>query len=218
MDFVAADTDEIDATISQWFRLLREPLGSVDMEQAIALHQSIRDCVDRLDDPCFVVDLHDADQKRIVSYCMEQFVRIDLTAALWTNQRDFETLFAKSLERFEDRFMLDHRTYQMHLSRFFTMRCGTQDREIIALRCAASEYDFVAAGPDYLCELFPSQADQLFGLFAKFMGAARVAVYCVKDPNDFFTNSRFDRVGCVAVEVDRHEALVLMAVFGKQHG
>ena len=65
IDLVTTDADHINSRVCQKFQLFPKSLGSISMEVAGMVTENFSDFVEGLDDPRFIVNMHDRDQKRV---------------------------------------------------------------------------------------------------------------------------------------------------------
>ena len=100
--------------------------------------------------------------------------------------------------------MLDPRTDNVAAGIGFPEIRQTEEGQVVALRGAAGEDDFMPAGAHHPSDAIASQVNQVSRPLAEFVRATRVAGFFLKTTHYLRLNARVQRGRGVAVEVNCH--------------
>jgi len=177
---VGGEAHQVDTQRRHVDRDLAHGLRGVAMQQHAPLAAKRGDLGNRLDHADFVVRQHHRNQQRVVAQSRGNLRRIEhacpRAGRLFDRQdRDLESVPPQPGNWVEDRFVFGRDGNQMIAPPSGTLRHAA-NRQVIALRSAAGEHDFAAAGPDRGGNPLPCIFDRLLRLPAKGMaGAGRIA-------------------------------------------
>jgi hypothetical protein len=141
-----ADANKVDTGVFKSPDFLSKSLRRINMEIRVMICERLNYLFDGLNHTRFVVDMHYRHKKSIVSQRIRNLLSRNAPGGVdWQNRR-FESVTHKMLNRLENSFVLNCRRYDMAPVLLPTFWCQPQNCQIVAFGRTASEHNFLSFG------------------------------------------------------------------------
>jgi hypothetical protein len=153
---VATDADEVDSWIAEKVEFLAKPLSRVDMEVCRMAIENARDFVKWLNNPGFVVDVHDRDEHGVGAHGLGNFARVDQSTLIYADSRDGKALGLEMFDRLQDSLVFDLSRDDVSSVCGLSVGGETENGKVVGLSSPASEDDFIEVGCHDFCDVATS--------------------------------------------------------------
>ena len=125
----------------EFFYKFSAALCRIDMEKDISCRQFFPDFMNRLNDTCFIIHMHNTDKQRVLLDSLKYLLWINTSRRIWINKINLKASAFHFFNCFQDSLVLDSAGYYVLFSAFTCVIKQPLNCNIITFGCPASEKD-----------------------------------------------------------------------------
>lgn len=201
---MSAYADQIHAGIAKGWQDFSECLRGICVQPCGVVFEQIRDLVERLNHAGFIIRVHQRHEPGLGTQGFGKRRRLHPSVGIWRKKLHVKSPSRQFFHWFDYRLVLDLCGEDVPASRSDPGRCESENRQIVALRRATRENNFL---PPRCNDRRDSVTGRVHGLLGTGSVRVRPAAFVSKLVLPIrahgFPDFRFHRGRCVTVEIDR---------------